>query len=134
MTAKIKYQPTLNAPNVHLFAVSFAPNGTSAPTDVVCAGGGSVTVAYVSTGKWTLTLNDQWAKFYGTWCSFEKASIGTANVEVSVDSKSASGKTVTVVVQVAADHTADMAVSNTAVDRVNVLALVAKSDVPGDGV
>lgn len=66
---------TLGEGRLHMSG-RFFPDGTTNPDAAKCVGTTGWTVAYTSTGLWTITMDDVWQYIMGKECSLTQATIG----------------------------------------------------------
>jgi uncharacterized membrane protein len=133
MANKAKYPVRGNVQGLLVVTGSFVPNGTSDPTSYVISGGGAVTIAYSSTGTWTLTVKDNVYKILAAWAApndtTDAATVYHDAMATWVDS--------TQVVTVKHTRSSDLSTTNKALsntcDRISFGIVAQLSSVPGDG-
>lgn len=138
MTARKSYRAAFSSSNLEFIVGSFIPNGAST---IATKYGVGFSVAWLSTGAWTVTLDDVFADFVSITVTGQFATSNADAHQFLVGDISRTSTTRSFVIKhvTAADVSttdlaaADISTSGTA-NKINFICAVATADVPGAGV
>lgn len=132
MANKPKHPVSTNVQGTLFVAGSFVPNGTSDPTSYLMTGQGAVTIAYSTTGTWTVTLNDNVYAIVAAGCHVNDTTDAATVYHDAIGTWS--GQVLTIEHSRSTDVSGtNKALSNTA-DRISFWFVAQLSSIPGDGV